>query len=96
MYLIIDPKITDRDAYVATVQKWQPAAHTADHHGGRVLVCGDQVTVIEGDWKPTNLLIVEFPDADAMNNWMQSADYADMMAVVGQSADVSTVTVVPH
>ena len=61
-----------------------------------MLVCGDQVTVVEGDWKPTNLLIVEFPNSDAMNNWMQSADYADMMTIVSQSAEVSTVTVVPH
>ena len=64
MFLIIDPRIVDRDAYVATVKQWGPAAHTAEAHGGRLLVCGDWVAVIDGAWKPTNLLIVEFPDAE--------------------------------
>ena len=93
MFLIIDPRIVDRDAYVATVEQWRPAAHTAESYGGRLLVCGDWVAVIDGAWKPTNLLIVEFPDADAMNGWVESSDYAAMVALVSQSAVMSVVAV---
>ena len=96
MFLIIDPRIVDRDAYAATVHQWHAAAHTAENHGGRLLVCGDRVAVIDGAWKPTNLLIVEFPDADAMNNWVGSRDYADMVALVSQSAVMSIVAVSTH
>jgi len=96
MFLIIDPKITDRDAYVATVGQWHPAAHTAERHGGRVLVCGDQVEVINGGWKPKNLLIVQFPDAEAMQSWVGSSDYQEMVEVVSQSAEMSTVAVTTH
>ena len=96
MYLIFEAKVTDRDAYAATVHQWRPAAHTAERHGGRVLVCGDQVDVIEGTWKPKNLLIVEFPDSTALQGWMGSDDYAGMAEIVNRSADVSVVTVAPH
>ncbi len=51
-FLIIDPKVTDRDACIATVHQWHTAAHTAERHGGQLLVCGDQVEVIDGGWKP--------------------------------------------
>ena len=96
MFLIIDPRIVDRDAYVATVHQWRPAAHTAEQYGGRLLVCGDRVAVIDGAWKPTNLLIVEFPDADAMNSWVGSSDYAAMVELVSQSAVMSIVAVTSH
>jgi len=96
MFLIIDPRIVDRDAYVATVKQWRPAAHTAEQHGGRVLICGDWVAVIDGAWKPTNLLIVEFPDADSLNSWVESSDYAEMAELVSQSAVMSVVAVTSH
>ena len=93
MFLIIDAKVTNRDAYVETAKQWHPAAHTAERHGGRVLICGDQVEVIEGGWKPKNLLIVQFPDATAMRSWVGSSDYRAMVEVVSQSAEMSTVAV---
>ncbi|MYA84966.1 MAG: DUF1330 domain-containing protein [Acidimicrobiaceae bacterium] len=96
MFLIIDAKVTDRDAYVETAKQWTPAAHTAERHGGQLLVCGDQVEVIAGDWKPKNLLIVQFPDAESMRSWVGSSDYQEMVEVVSQSAEMSTVAVSTH
>lgn len=96
MFLIIDAKVTDRDAYVETAKQWHPAAHTAERHGGRLLACGDHVEVIEGDWKPKNLLIVQFPDAGAMRSWVGSSDYREMVEIVSQSAEMSTVAVATH
>ena len=57
-------------------------------------ICGGRVEVIVGDWKPKNLLVVEFPDKDALNAWTSSGDYADLVEVVSQSADLRAVTVV--
>lgn len=96
MFLIIDAKVTNRDAYVDTAKQWSPAARTAERHGGRLLVCGDQVEVIAGGWKPKNLLIVQFPDAAAMRSWVASSDYREMVEVVSQSAEMSTVAVTTH
>ncbi len=50
----------------------------------------------DGAWKPTNLLVVQFPDADAMNSWVGSSDYAEMVALVSQSAVMSIVAVSTH
>ena len=96
MFLIIDAKVTNRDAYVETAQRWAPAAQTAERHGGRLLVCGDHVEVIGGSWKPKNLLIVQFPDAESMRSWVASDDYQEMVRAVNQSAEMSTVAVTPH
>ena len=59
-------------------------------------MCGDQVEVIDGDWKLKNLLIVQFPDVDAMHSWVRFTDYDEMVAVVSQSAEMSTVAVSSH
>ena len=39
MFLIIDAKVTDRDAYVETAKQWTPAAHTAERQGLSETLC---------------------------------------------------------
>ena len=44
---------------------------TMDPFGGRFLVHGATVDVIEGSW-PGTVVILEFPDADAARAWYAS------------------------
>ena len=58
-YLVLDLEVRDFagfSAYVAAIP-----AHIA-RHGGRYIVQGAPPTVIEGDWTPQRLVILEFPD----------------------------------
>ena len=41
---------------------------TLDPYGGRFLVHGPEVTVVEGDW-PGTVVIIEFPDRDSVSGW---------------------------
>ncbi|GAA4814785.1 DUF1330 domain-containing protein [Nocardioides caeni] len=43
-------------------------------YGGRFLVHGGKLTPAEGAWDG-DLVIVEFPDADAARGWYDSAEY---------------------
>ena len=44
--------------------------------GGRYLVRGGPVEVLEGDWQPGRVVIVRFDTADDARRWWSSADYA--------------------
>jgi uncharacterized protein (DUF1330 family) len=47
-------------------------------HGGRFIARGGPHAVLEGDWNPLRLVIIEFPDMDAARGWYESNDYAPL------------------
>lgn len=71
-YLIADIEIKDEKAlerYVAEV----PAIVTK--FGGRYIIRGPEVEVVEGVWKPRVLVALEFPTMDALKRWYNSEEY---------------------
>ena len=48
--------------------------------GGRFLVHGGDVEVVEGTW-PGHLIIIEFPSRGAADDWYHSAAYQDILAL---------------
>jgi uncharacterized protein (DUF1330 family) len=45
--------------------------------GGRFIVRGGRVDVLEGDWRPGRLVLIEFPSADAAREWWNSPEYSE-------------------
>ena len=39
--------------------------------GGRFLVRGDKLDVVERTWRPSWLVIIEFPSMEALRAWLQ-------------------------
>jgi uncharacterized protein (DUF1330 family) len=71
-YIVSDVTIKDADA----IQEYRiRAAASIAEHGGRYLVRGGTVECLEGDWQP-NIIVVEFPDAEAARRWYRSPEYA--------------------
>ncbi len=68
-YLIADVDVTDAETY-DRYRREVPASLEA--FGGRFLVRGGDVQVVEGDWQPFRLVILEFPDADTRRRWYES------------------------
>lgn len=60
-YLILDLVIHDFDKFSEYIQKI-PAFITK--HSGRYIVQGVKPTVMEGDWKPERVVVIEFPSSD--------------------------------
>ena len=54
---------------------------TIEAAGGRYLVRGGQHMVLEGDWKPTRLVIFEFPSLQAVQSFYVSPEYAPLKAM---------------
>jgi len=52
------------------------AQTTVAQYGGRYLVRGGQMNVLEGSWDPTRIVILEFPSYEKAHEWWRSAEYA--------------------
>jgi uncharacterized protein (DUF1330 family) len=48
--------------------------------GGRFLVHGGDVEVVEGTW-PGNLIVIEFPGRAAAHDWYRSAAYQEILTL---------------
>ena len=49
--------------------------------GGRFIARGGRTDVLEGDWQPKRLVLLEFPSAERARAWWESADYAPAKAL---------------
>jgi uncharacterized protein (DUF1330 family) len=61
--------------------------------GGRVLGVDGAPTPLEGDWRPENIVVVEFPDKDAIRNFLDSAEYQPLAALRRSAAETDSVGV---
>ena len=71
-YLIVETDITDPEQY-EQYKAASPGAVAAG--GGRFVVRGGETAVLEGDWQPTRVVVVEFPDLEAAKRFYDSPEY---------------------
>jgi uncharacterized protein (DUF1330 family) len=89
-YVIADITILDPDVYEG-YRRQVPAV--IEKYGGRYLVRGGASEAFEGDWQPSRLIVLEFPDMDALQRWYQSDDYQALLRI-RQSAARSNIIAV--
>ncbi len=61
--------------------------------GGRFVARGGQIDVLEGEWKPNRLVILEFPSVERARAWWNSPEYAEAKAL-RQATSTGTLIVV--
>ncbi len=77
-YVIADVTVTDP----ATMEEYRthvPA--TLAKYGGRFIVRGGAHSTVEGDWKPSRLVVLEFPTMADARRWYDSEEYRDPKAM---------------
>lgn len=62
-------------------------------YGGRYLVRGGAMEVLEGNWAPRRTVVLEFPDMAALKRWYDSPDYAPIRALRFRSASADAIAV---
>ena len=77
-YIYANVEVTDPVAYEEYRQK-VPAMIAA--HGGRYLVRGGAVELLEGDAQPQRQVILEFPDMAALRAFYDSPGYSQLKRV---------------
>ncbi len=90
-YLIVDQlEVTDPD----TMKEYGAGVGaTVAQYGGKLLVRGGDFEVLEGEYQPRRLIVMEFPDMAALKNWYDSAEYADLKAMRHNSSRANLVAV---
>ncbi|HEY7102893.1 MAG TPA: DUF1330 domain-containing protein [Mycobacteriales bacterium] len=71
-YVIVETDITDAAQY-EQYKAASPGAVQAG--GGRFLARGGEMAVLEGDWQPSRLVVLEFDDLAAARDWYESEVY---------------------
>jgi uncharacterized protein (DUF1330 family) len=89
-YVIVETDIYDPEQY-EQYKAASPAA-VADG-GGRFVVRGGELAVLEGDWEPTRLVVLEFEDLEAVKRWYDSPEYQAAKQLREGAANLSMVAV---
>jgi uncharacterized protein (DUF1330 family) len=71
-YVIVETDVTDPERY-DRYKAASPGAIAAG--GGRFLARGGELDVLEGDWQPSRLVVLEFEDLAAARRWYESESY---------------------
>jgi uncharacterized protein (DUF1330 family) len=80
-YVIAGNNVTDAET-MGEYAKQVPA--TLEPFGGKFLVRGGQIDVVEGVWTPSRMVIIEFPSLDHARGWYHSDAY---QAIIQQRFD---------
>ena len=70
-YVVIDIEIRDPLRYEEYKEMAPPAIAAS---GGRYLVRGGATEILEGEWQPRRLVILEFPSAAQARAWWHSPE----------------------
>jgi uncharacterized protein (DUF1330 family) len=89
-YLIVETDIHDAEQY----EKYKAASPGAvASGGGRFVVRGGELAVLEGDWAPKRLVVLEFPDLDAAKRFYDSPEYQEAKKLREGAASLRMVAV---
>ena len=89
-YVIVNDEVLDEGAFSEFRER---IGATVDAHGGRYLVRGGSVEVVEGSWSADRLVVVEFDDVGAARTWLNSSEYTDLKKIRERSANANVIVV---
>jgi uncharacterized protein (DUF1330 family) len=62
-------------------------------HGGRFIVRGGEIELLEGEWDTRRIIVIEFPDMAAARGWYESEDYAPLRTLRQSASDTNLILV---
>jgi uncharacterized protein (DUF1330 family) len=77
-YYIGEHKITNAAVFEEYLAKVMPMI---ERFGGRYLTKRGTHEVLEGDWKPNRVVIVEFPDKASIRKWYEAPEYQPLITL---------------
>lgn len=89
-YVIVNDEVLDEDPFSDFRER---IGATVDAHGGRYLVRGGSLEVIEGSWSADRLVVVEFDDVGAARAWLSSPEYTELKEIRERSANANVILV---
>ncbi len=77
-YVIVDIDVHDPVGY----EEYKKLAPTAvELYGGKYIARGGKTETLEGDWKPSRLVILQFESNELAKKWLNSDEYREARAM---------------
>jgi len=89
-YVVFDITVRDPERF-EEYRKLAPPSIEA--YGGKYISRGGAMDVLEGDWSPKRVVILEFETIDMARKWFDSPEYAEARALRQNAATFKAVAV---
>ncbi len=89
-YVVVDIEVLEPVEYE---EYKELAAPTVAAYGGRYVARGGAVQVLEGDWVPNRLVVLEFPTVAQAQAWWASSEYGPAKEIRQRTARTNMVLV---
>jgi uncharacterized protein (DUF1330 family) len=89
-YVIANMDVHDAEGYEEYRRRVPP---TIAAYGGRYVARGGETRVLEGEWSPGRLVILEFPSMAAAEAWWNSPEYRPLRTVRDRTSRSSLVLI---
>jgi uncharacterized protein (DUF1330 family) len=89
-YVVVEIEVTDPVEYEEYKTLAKP---TVTAYGGRYVVRGGAVEVLEGDWMPRRLVMLEFENVAQAKTWYTSKEYTAAREVRLRTAETNMILV---
>ncbi len=89
-YVIVNVEVQD-SAVFDEYKRLAPAI--IQRHGGEYLARGGNFTVLEGDWRPSRLVILRFPDITSVQAFYNDPEYQTIKAIRRRGSRMDMVAV---
>ena len=89
-YIVVDIRVRDPEGYAQYRAAVPPLVA---QYGGRYLVRGGALEVMEGDWQPERLVVIEFPSVEQAKAFLHAPEYTSLRATRRATTDSNLVIV---
>jgi len=73
-YIFVEIDIVDPAGY----EEYKAlAGATVEKYGGKYIIRGGRTEVLEGDWEPKRIVVLEFRSAQRAKAWLNSEEYRE-------------------
>ena len=89
-YVIVEIDILDPVGYE---EYKNLASATVEKHGGKYIARGGRTEVLEGDWNPKRIVLLEFETAQRAKEWLDCEEYREPRKMRHRTAKTNMIVV---
>jgi uncharacterized protein (DUF1330 family) len=73
-YVIVEIEVVEPTGYEEYKRQ---AAATVHQYGGKYIVRGGKTEVLEGDWQPKRIVVLQFESMERAKEWLHCEEYRE-------------------
>ena len=85
-YVLLNVEVTDQDAFADFRDRF-PAV--VDSYSGKYLIRGGDTEVVQGDWTPHRLVLIEFDSVQQAQSFWNDPEHSKLRAALDKCANTT-------